>query len=110
MENIDQRWVKENIDIIMKEFLFINPKFRKKDDVSRMARSRHKKKMLENMDSPQYRAYYYIAKKYPESKDALNKKVKRFYNEAKENEQSLKVWKSKYENLKRRVDQQQDLK
>jgi len=105
MEQLDQEWIEQNIDTIMKEFLIINPEFKKKDNVSRMAKSRHKKKMLEDMDSPTYRPYYYIAKRFPEIKASINKKKKRFYNEAKENEKQIKIWKSKYEYAEKKINE-----
>ena len=30
MEELDQEWIEQNIDLIMKEFLIINPEFKKK--------------------------------------------------------------------------------
>ena len=59
--DIDQAWVKENIDLIMNEFLRINPELVKKTNSARVAKSRHKKRMLQSMDTPTYRPYYYIA-------------------------------------------------
>ena len=103
MEQLDQEWIERNIDTIMKEFLIINPEFKKKDNVSRMAKSRHKKKMLEDMDSPTYRPYYYIAKRYPEIVKAKNRKITKFYNEAKENEKYIKMWKSKYDYAEKKI-------
>jgi len=103
MEQLDQEWIERNIDTIMKEFLKINPEFKKKDNVSRMAKSRHKKKMLEDMDSPTYRPYYYIAKRYPEIVKAKNRKITKFYNEAKENEKYIKMWKSKYDYAEKKI-------
>ena len=103
MEEIDQEWIEQNIDTIMKEFLNINPEFKKKTNSMRATKSRHKKKMLENMDSPTYRPYYYIAKRYPEVKVALHKKIKKYYNEAKENEQYIKMCKSKYDYAEKKI-------
>ena len=97
MEQLDQEWIEQNIDIIMKEFLIINPEFKKKTNSARAAKSRHKNKILEDMDSPTYRPYYYIAKRFPEARKIDKEKIKRFYNEAKENEQCIQMWKSKYD-------------
>jgi predicted nuclease with TOPRIM domain len=69
---IDQIWVQENIDEIMKIFCKINPDFNVKDNAShRMAKSRHKKKILEDMDKIAYRPIYYIARR---NKDHLEMK------------------------------------
>ena len=97
MEQLDQEWIEQNIDIIMKEFLIINPEFKKKTNSAMAAKSRHKNKMIEDMDSPTYRPYYYIAKRFPEARKIDKEKIKRFYNEAKENEQYIQMWKSKYD-------------
>jgi hypothetical protein len=103
MEQLDQEWIEQNIDIIMKEFLIINPEFKKKTNSAMAAKSRHKKKMLEDMDSPTYRPYYYIAKRYPEIVKAKNRKITKFYNEAKENEKYIKMWKSKYDYAEKKI-------
>lgn len=67
---IDQIWVKENIDEIMKIFCKINSQFNVKDNEShRVAKSRHKKKILENMDTNIYRPIYYIARRNKEHKE-----------------------------------------
>jgi len=69
---IDQIWVRENIDEIMNIFCKINPDFNVKDNAShRMAKSRHKKKILEDMDKIAYRPIYYIARR---NKDHLEMK------------------------------------
>ena len=41
MEQLDQEWIEQNIDIIMKEFLIINPEFKKKTNSAMAAKSRH---------------------------------------------------------------------
>lgn len=70
--NIDQNWVEENIDEIMKIFCKINPDFNVPDNEShRVAKSRHKKKILEDMDKIAYRPIYYIARR---NKDHLEMK------------------------------------
>ena len=43
---IDQEWVIENMDHVMKEFLTIHPEFRAPDNASMSAKSRHKKNMM----------------------------------------------------------------
>jgi len=56
----------------MKIFCKINPDFNVKDNAShRMAKSRHKKKILEDMDKIAYRPIYYIARR---NKDHLEMK------------------------------------
>ena len=103
MEELDQEWIEQNIDTIMKEFLIINPEFKQKTNSAMAGKSRHKKKMLENMDSPTYRPYYYIAKRFPETRRTLKSKIKRWRNEAKENEQYIKIWKSKYDHAEKKI-------
>ena len=110
---IDQEWVIENIDHVMKEFLTIHPEFRIQNwdenyetkSASMSAKSRHKKNMMENMDTMIYRPIYHIAKnsydrKHSEENKALHDKIKRFYNEWKECEKHLRCWKSNYESMK----------
>ena len=102
---IDQEWVIENIDHVMKEFLTIHPEFRGTDNASTSAKSRHKKNMMKNMDTMIYRPIYHIAKnsydrKHSEENKALHGKIKRFYNEWKECEKHLSSWKSNYESMK----------
>ncbi len=61
---IDQVWVKDNIDDIMKIFCKINTEFNVKDnDSHRAAKSRHKNNMLKDMDKIAYRPIYYIARR-----------------------------------------------
>ena len=60
--NIDKIWVEENIDEIMNVFIKMNPEFKSNDNSSRACKSRHKKKMLENMDTTMYRPIYHIAR------------------------------------------------
>jgi len=105
MEQLDQEWIEQNIDKIMKEFLIINPEFNKKDRKTYKQRNYHKNRMLQDMDSPTYRPYYYILKRFPEIKARINKKKNRFYNEAKENEKQIKVWKSKYEYAEKKINE-----
>ena len=61
---IDQIWVEENIDEIMRIFCKINAQFNVKDNESqRVAKCRHKKKILEDMDKIAYRPIYFIARR-----------------------------------------------
>lgn len=53
---IEQEWAKDNIDLIMKWWIRLN----KSQQTSN--RSKDKKNMLVDMDTPRYRAYYYLAK------------------------------------------------
>ena len=59
--------------------------------------------MIEDMDSPTYRPYYYIAKRFPEARKIDKEKIKEFYNEAKENEQYIQIWKSKYDHAEKKI-------
>lgn len=69
---IDQIWVEENIDEIMKIFCKINPQFNVTDNAShRASKSRHKRQILEDMDKIAYRPIYYIARR---NKDHLELK------------------------------------
>ena len=69
---IDNIWVEENIDEIMKIFCKINPQFNVIDNAShRAAKSRHKRQILEDMDKIAYRPIYYIARR---NKDHLELK------------------------------------
>jgi len=75
--NIDQNWVTDNIDLIMKYFSEVHPEYKKKDDnVTMASRSRERKKMLEDMDTMKYRPIYYIVKNFPDREKALRLKVK----------------------------------
>ena len=60
--DIDKIWVEENIDEIMNVFVKMNPEFKSNENGSRAAKSRHKKKMLQNMDTTMYRPIYHIAR------------------------------------------------
>ena len=63
--DIDQEWVKTNIDLIMKQFRIINPEF----NTDRL--SKEKKKILEDCDKPKYRPIYYIVKTMPDKIDRI---------------------------------------
>ena len=104
---IDQIWVKENIDEIMRIFCKINPEFNVRDNAShRMAKSRHKKKILEDMDRNIYRPIYFIARR---QKDHLEMKheMKELRDEIDELETSNHV---NAENLKDEKAKSQKLK
>ena len=60
--DIDKIWVEENIDELMNVFVKMNPEFKSNDNSSRACKSRHKKKMLQNMDTTMYRPIYHIAR------------------------------------------------
>ena len=72
---VDQEWVIDNFDIINQIFTRLNK--------SSKNLSRDRKSMKENMDTPRYRAYYYIAmndeKKKLEKAKTIGDRVK--YNE-----------------------------
>ena len=60
--DIDKVWVEENIDVIMNTFLDSHPQFELKDKSTQSAKRRHKKNMLENMDTMMYRPIYQLAR------------------------------------------------
>lgn len=62
---VDQEWVEENIDIIVKIFKRINRV------ESNANISYHKKQMLKDMDKVMYRGYYELARK--QEKEKINK-------------------------------------
>ena len=94
---IDQEWVVENIDLMMKEFLTVHPQFKKNDNTSTSGRSQHKKAMMRNCDTLTYRPIYYIVKTVTETRTNLNNKVKKFWNDREDYRKSLLIWKSQYE-------------
>ncbi len=59
---IEQNWVIENIDIMMRVFMKIN------GPMSKQNKSKHKQNMLKNADTISYRAIYVLAK---EKKEAI---------------------------------------
>ena len=59
--SVDQDWVRENINSIMNTFCKVHPQFKSTDNASRMGKSRHKKKILEDMDTMMYRPIYELA-------------------------------------------------
>jgi predicted nuclease with TOPRIM domain len=104
---IDQIWVQENIDEIMNIFCKINPDFNVKDNAShRAAKSRHKKKILEDMDQIAYRPIYYIARRnkdHLEMKHEMNELLAEFNHLEKcnhANSENLKEEKEKSRKLK----------
>ena len=72
---IDQVWVKDNIDDIMKIFCKINTEFNVKDNEShRAAKSRHKNNMLKDMDKIAYRPIYFIARRDKDHLEMIHEK------------------------------------
>jgi len=59
---IDKVWIEENIDDIMNTFIANHPQFKSKDKSTQSAKRRHKKNMLENMDTMMYRPIYQLAR------------------------------------------------
>ena len=100
---IDQEWVVENIDLMMKEFLTVHPQFKKNDNTSMAGRSQHKKAMMGNCDTLTYRPIYYIAKTVPETRNHLENKVKRFWNDREDYKRAALVWKSNYDYVKKMI-------
>lgn len=56
--SVDQDWVNENIDLIMKTFCEVHPQMAGKGANERSRRCVHKKKMLNDMDTLSYRPIY----------------------------------------------------
>jgi hypothetical protein len=100
---IDNAWAKDNIDIIMKQFLKIHPKFKSGESGSRAGKSIHKKKMLENMDTLTYRPIYYIARFLTNKERVLRDKIKQLSTEKRTTETSLHCWKGKYDTNEKRI-------
>jgi|TARA_R110000824_G_C14760035_1_gene629684 hypothetical protein len=95
--DIDQEWVKTNIDLIMKQFRIINPEF----NTDRL--SKEKKKILEDCDKPKYRPIYYIVKTMPDKIDRIKKENRELRADLKDYKQGLSVWKSNYDYSKKRL-------
>lgn len=74
--DIDKVWVEENIDHIMNTFLGSHPQFKSKDKSSQSAKRRHKKNMLENMDTSLYRPIYQLARFTKKTAKALQERLK----------------------------------
>ena len=79
--DIDQKWVEENISDIMDTFCKINPQFKSKDNASQSAKRRHKKNMLESMDTVAYRPIYHIARFTKIKELKLRKLIREKHNE-----------------------------
>lgn len=97
----DQTWIKENIDLIMKQVLKINPIRKGKEPKHRTWRSETKSKFIEDMDTPASRPYYFLAK-YTQEKDRLFKIIKEKKEETKNLETCVKIHADKYEQAKQR--------
>jgi hypothetical protein len=79
--DIDQKWVEENISDIMDTFCKINPQFKSKDNASQSAKRRHKKNMLESMDTVAYRPIYRITRFTKIKELRLRKLIREKHNE-----------------------------
>tara|TARA_R100000951_G_scaffold112298_1_gene112431 strand:- start:109 stop:519 length:411 start_codon:yes stop_codon:yes gene_type:complete len=73
--DIDKVWVEKNIDHIMNTFIGSHPQFKLKDKSSQSAKRRHKKNMLENMDTMVYRPIYQLARFTKKTAKALQEKI-----------------------------------
>ena len=100
---IDQDWVTNNIDLIMKEFLRIHPEFNEKNKNSINSKSKHKKNMLENMDTLTYRPIYYICKTFPEKEKRIKDLYRNARNERDENEKHCRIWHDNYQRMKQNL-------
>jgi len=105
--DIDQIWVQENIDEIMNVFIQMNPQYKSKDNASRAHKSRHKKNMLENMDTSIYRPIYHIAR-FTKVKELKLRKIIREQN--KELSELEDINHANAENLKEEKEKSQKLK
>ena len=101
--DIDQQWVKENIDLIMKEFLKINPEFDEKTNSAMAAKSRHKKLMKKSMDTPTYRPYYYIVKNSSDKINRIQKQNRELRDEVKDIKTHLSCWCENYKTAERKL-------
>jgi hypothetical protein len=73
---LDKVWIEENIDDIMNTFIGSHPQFKSKDKSTQSAKRRHKKNMLENMDTMMYRPIYQLARFTKKTAKALQEKIK----------------------------------
>ena len=103
---IDQEWVVENIDLMMKEFLTVHPQFKKNDNTSMAGRSQHKKAMMRNCDTLTYRPIYYIVKTVTETRTNLNNKVKKFWNDREDYRKGYHVIKSNLDYAKQKLEEE----
>ena len=100
---IDQDWVTNNIDLIMKEFVKIHPKYKKTDNASMASKSRERKNMLEDMDTMKYRPIYYICKTFPEKEKRIKDLYRNARNERDENEKHCRIWHDNYQRMKQNL-------
>ena len=101
--DIDQQWVKDNIDLIMKEFLKINPEFDEKTNSAMAAKSRHKKLMKKSMDTPTYRPYYYIVNNSTDKISRIKKQNRELRDEVKDIKTHLSCWCENYKTAERKL-------
>ena len=73
--DIDKVWVEENIDHIMNTFIASHPQFKSKEKSNQSAKRRHKKNMLENMDTMMYRPIYQLSRFTKKAAKALQEKI-----------------------------------
>jgi len=97
----DQTWIKENIDLIMRQVLKINPKRKGKEQKHRTWRSDTKSKFIDDMDTPAARPYYYLAK-HTKEESRLFKIIKEKKAETKNLETCIKIQADKYDKAKQR--------
>ena len=101
--DIDQQWGKDNIDLIMKEFLKINPEFEEKTNSAMAAKSRHKKLMKKSMDTPTYRPYYYIVKNSTDKINRIKKQNRELRDEVNDIKTHLSCWHQNYKTAERKL-------
>ena len=102
MEKPNQEWITENIDLIMRIVLKINPDRKSNSPKDRTWRSEKRAKFKESMDSPSARPYYYLAK-HKREEDRLFKIIKQEREENKTMKTALNAWTSNYNRAKKNI-------
>ena len=96
---IDQAWVIENIDLIMRRFVFIHPK------VTTANKSYHKKRIIKDCNTISYRPFYFIAK-HQRDEERLWKIIKKERDEIKTLKIHFNALISKLESIEGRLEEE----
>jgi len=108
---LDKVWIEENIDHIMNTFIGSHPQFKSKDKSTQSAKRRHKKNMLENMDTMMYRPIYQLARFTKKTAKALQEKIKEKDQEIRELIEEIdELEKMNHINVERYKEQKENLK
>ena len=102
MDKPHQIWINENIDLIMRIVLKINPTRKGKEAKHRTWRSETRSKFKESMDSPSSRPYYYLAR-HKQEEDRLFKIIKKTKEDRDLYKKHLNAWVSKYETAQKKM-------